>query len=119
MAKVMIADESPSVRYLISVLVEQAGHQVVMEAGHGLDILEWYDQIRPDLLIVDLHMPIVGGVPLIRAIVNDRPEAKLLVCTGMTEELPRLAQFDRNIPVVKKPFDNDSFVESLSSALRQ
>ncbi|KIL41933.1 hypothetical protein SD70_03375 [Gordoniibacillus kamchatkensis] len=58
MARILIADNNPSIRFLIAVLVTKSGHEVVEQANDGLEALNAYSKTNPDLLIVDYKMPI-------------------------------------------------------------
>ncbi|WP_339301790.1 hypothetical protein NSQ80_06125 [Paenibacillus sp. FSL K6-2441] len=50
MARILIADDSPSIRFLISALVTEASHEVVLQAKDGLEALNAYHETNPDLL---------------------------------------------------------------------
>jgi DNA-binding NarL/FixJ family response regulator len=56
--------------------------EVVGRAQNGREALEQVDQLRPDVVLMDLEMPVVDGVEATRAIVADYPETKVLVLTG-------------------------------------
>jgi len=69
MARVLTVDDSPSIRQMIKVTLEPAGHHVI-EAGDGAQGLEKAQSNRPDLVISDLNMPNMNGLELIRALRN-------------------------------------------------
>jgi two-component system chemotaxis response regulator CheY len=117
MAKIMIADDSTSIRQLISILVTQAGHEVVLQAKNGLEALKAYSETNPDLLIVDYQMPFMDGISLIQEISKNHPYLRVLMCTASIEELQSDSRMNRDVPVISKPFDNDDFIESVSAAL--
>jgi two-component system chemotaxis response regulator CheY len=117
MARIMIADVSPSVRFLMSTLVIQAGHEVVLQANNGCEALNAYFETNPDLLIVCFQMPIMDGISLIEEIMKEDPAAKVLMCTGSIEKLQCDSRMDKGVTVIAKPFDNNDFIESVSTAL--
>jgi two-component system, chemotaxis family, chemotaxis protein CheY len=117
MARIMIVDDSPSIRNLISILVTQAGHEVVLQAKNGQEALKAYSDTNPDLLIVDYQMPVMDGITLIQEISKDDLYLRVLMCTASIEELNCDSRMTRDVPVISKPFDNDDFIESVSAAL--
>ena len=62
---ILIVDDSESIREVVSFTLESAGHQV-MKAENGQDALKFLDGTRIDLMITDLHMPIMDGIELIK-----------------------------------------------------
>jgi two-component system chemotaxis response regulator CheY len=76
MATVLTVDDSPSIRQMIKVTLEPAGHSVI-EAGDGAQGLAKAQSGRPDLVITDLNMPTMNGLELIRAL------RKLPALTGL------------------------------------
>jgi len=117
MAKILIADDNPSIRFLISEIVSKAGHEVVLQAKDGLEAIKAHKEMRPDLLIVDYHMPKLNGISVIHAIVQNDPEAKIVLCTGSIEEL----ESDRmiiNLPILTKPFNNNDLIQTIEILLK-
>ena len=67
MATILTVDDSPSIRQMIKVVLEPAGHRVI-EAGDGAQGLAKVQAGKPDLVITDLNMPVMNGLELIRAL---------------------------------------------------
>jgi two-component system chemotaxis response regulator CheY len=67
MATILTVDDSPSIRQMIKVVLEPAGHTVI-EAGDGAQGLEKAKAARPALVITDLNMPVMNGLELIKAL---------------------------------------------------
>ncbi|WP_276358082.1 response regulator [Cohnella caldifontis] len=117
MARIMIADDNPSVRLLISALVTDAGHEVVLQAKNGQEALSAYFNAKPDLLIVDYRMPVMDGISLIEQITKVDPEVKVLLCTASTDALGNDSRLIKDIAVISKPFDNNEFLGLVAVAL--
>jgi DNA-binding NarL/FixJ family response regulator len=82
--RVLIVDDHAMVREgLRAVFAWHSDLQVIAEAGDGVQALTLYRSLRPDVAIVDLRMPGLGGIELIRAIVELDAQARLLVLTSM------------------------------------
>lgn len=67
MATILTVDDSPSIRQMIKVVLEPAGHNVI-EAGDGAQGLAKAQAGKLDLVITDLNMPVMNGLELIRAL---------------------------------------------------
>jgi two-component system chemotaxis response regulator CheY len=117
LARVLIADDSPSIRLLIAALVTKAGHEVVLQAKDGLEALKAYHETNPDLLIVDYKMPILDGITLVEMIIKEDPRARILMCTGSFEELKNTIRLKRGVIVLPKPFDIKEFFDSVAKTL--
>src|SRR5262245_59253442 len=83
--RVLTADDHPVVRLGIAALVTaEPDIMIVAEAGDGAEAIAFYDLHRPDVVIMDLRMPRLGGVAATRAILAAHPEAKILAFTSYT-----------------------------------
>ena len=65
--QILIVDDSESIREVVCFTLENAGHKV-FSAIHGQDALQYLDGRHIDLVITDLHMPVMDGLGLIREI---------------------------------------------------
>lgn len=93
--KLIIADDHPTFRIGLVALVEsQPDMTVVAEAGDGASALTLYRQKKPDVLLIDLRMPGLGGVETILALLSEFPKAKVIVVTtyDMDEDVYRAVQ---------------------------
>ena len=60
MATVLMADDNPEMRLLLTNVLQQQGH-LVIEAADGDDLLFWVKEEKPDVILLDLHMPKMDG----------------------------------------------------------
>lgn len=80
--RLLIADDHPVFRHGLAALIETEAHLVlVAEAATGREALEQYRQTRPDIVLMDLQMPDMGGLDAIAAIRAEFPEARIVVLT--------------------------------------
>jgi DNA-binding NarL/FixJ family response regulator len=90
--RILTADDHPLIRAgLISFLATEPGIEVVAEAGNGEDALEKYRELRPDIVLMDLSMPVMDGLTATRAILDEFPDARVIVLTtyGGDEDIHR------------------------------
>jgi DNA-binding NarL/FixJ family response regulator len=82
--RLLIVDDQPLVRRgLVLMLQLEADMQVVGEAVDGIEAIEQAKRLRPDVVVMDLHMPRRGGVGATREIMAALPQTKVLVLTTM------------------------------------
>jgi len=80
--RILVADDHHVVRQgLVALLKTVSGFQVVAEAADGKQALEYFDQHRPDVTLMDLRMPHLGGVEAVTQIRRKYPAARIIVLT--------------------------------------
>jgi len=84
--KVMLVDDRPLTRSGIASLLRAHGHEVVAEAGNGREALEKIGQVAPDLILMDILMPEMGGLEATRLIKAQLPEMKIVMLTVSDDE---------------------------------
>jgi DNA-binding NarL/FixJ family response regulator len=80
--RVLVVDDHPLLREGIAVLIDtQSDLQLIGEASNGREALEQFRNHRPDITLMDLQMPEVGGIDAISAIRGEFPDARIIVLT--------------------------------------
>lgn len=84
--RLLIADDHALFRDSLRSLLEAHGHEVVAEAGDGEEALRLAAARTPEIALMDLGMPGMGGLEATRRLVAERPETKVVVLTGSTDD---------------------------------
>jgi two-component system, NarL family, response regulator NreC len=84
--RIVIADDHQIVRQGLRALLEREGFQVLAEGTNGLDAVKLAAQHRPDVVIVDLTMPLMNGLEAGREILRERPDTRIVLLTMHAEE---------------------------------
>ena len=79
----LIADDSAFARKNIAQVVERLGWNVVAEASNGMEAVELYFKVRPDLVLLDITMPLMDGVATLRKIVEQDRDAKVIIVSSI------------------------------------
>lgn len=80
--RVLLADDHAMVRLGFRLLLEGAGAEVVGEAENGEQALRLYVETSPDLLIMDISMPGIGGLGVLERLIFSNPEARILMLSA-------------------------------------
>lgn len=84
--KILITDDALFMRVTLKNLLTANGYEVVGEAVNGQDAVEKYAACKPDLVLMDITMPIMDGIAATRAIKQSDPSAKVIMCTAMGQK---------------------------------
>lgn len=85
MAKILIVDDSIIMRRNLKVILTQAGHTVVSEASNGKEAFIEYERHQPDLVTMDITMPIMNGIDSVKKIIACYPEASIIVISALDQ----------------------------------
>jgi len=86
MATVMIVDDSRVQRKTMRILLEKFGYTVCAEAGNGKEAVELYREFEPDIVTMDITMPVMTGVEASKIIMEEYPSAQIIIITSLDQE---------------------------------
>ena len=81
---VVVVDDDEEVRFVLRVALESAGFEVVGDAGDAEAAMETIRTTNPDIVVLDLHMPEIGGLEILPLIYEDCPTTKVVVCSAIS-----------------------------------
>jgi two-component system chemotaxis response regulator CheY len=84
--KVLICDDAVFMRTMVADILRNAGYEVVGEAETGVQAVEQYKVLQPDLVTMDIVMPDMGGIDAVREIRRHDPGARILMCSAMGQQ---------------------------------
>lgn len=83
---VMIVDDHPIIRAMIKIAIQNENFELVAEADNGVDAIKFARGYGPDLIILDLSLPNLDGMDVLRRIIEIKPHVKILVFTTYAAE---------------------------------
>jgi two-component system nitrate/nitrite response regulator NarL len=118
--RILIVDDHTLFRSGIRLALQRhEGFEVVGEAGDGLEGIKRATQLRPDVVLLDLHMPGIGGLEALRLLMEDVPETKVVMLT-VSEDADDLLETLRSGArgYLLKNIDTEFLLESIQRAAR-
>ena len=118
MARVLVVDDAAFMRKMVSDVLLGGGHEVVGEAGDGVEAVERYQELRPEVTTLDITMPEKDGLTALREIVAIDPSAKVIMCSALGQEAKVLESIKNGAKdFVVKPFQPERVLEAIGKAL--
>lgn len=118
MSKILIADDASFMRLMIRQILSSRGYTEIVEAENGQIALEMYQTFRPELVFLDITMPVRDGLSTLSEILKVDPQAKVIMCTAVCHEnVVRDALQLGALDFVVKPFRTQQFLETVAKYL--
>jgi two-component system chemotaxis response regulator CheY len=105
--RVVLVDDEIHIRYLLRNIIKTEGYVVVGEANNGEDAIEMYRKQRPDLILMDINLPLKTGDQVLAEILHEFPDAKVVMLTMVADadtvkrcfEIGAIDYILKNVPV--------------------
>ncbi|MDD5448473.1 MAG: response regulator [Actinomycetota bacterium] len=116
---VLVVDDALFMRMMIKDILTKDGLVVVGEAENGLEAVEKYAELKPDLVTMDIVMPEMDGIEAVRKIIKANPDAKILMCSAMGQQPLVVEALEAGAKdFIVKPFQPAKVIEAARKALR-
>jgi len=117
MAEVLIADDSEFMRNLLREILEE-DHEIVGEVENGVEAVETFKEEEPDLVMMDIVMPIRDGIEATDEIKNEFPNSNVIMCTsvGQEEKMKEAVKAGAD-GYITKPFQKPSVMEAIADVV--
>ncbi len=95
-------------RTILKKLVNSKDYSILSEASNGIEAIEQYGFFRPDVVILDITMPIMNGIEALKSILNNDPKANVIMCSALSQKYLINEALDLGAKgfIVKPNFDN-------------
>ncbi len=113
--RILIVDDSPIIHNLLRKTLENNGYQVCGDAKNGREGVELFTSLNPDLVFMDITMPIMDGLEAAKKIKGMSPDSKIIMLSAMGDEEIMAQAKEIGIDIfLKKPFDDYKIVSAIS-----
>ncbi len=116
--KILLVDDASFMRMMLKNILVGAGYEVAGEAENGAKAIEQFKSLKPDLVIMDIIMPEMGGIDAVREIVKAQPGAKILMCSSMGQQSLVVEAIQAGAKdFIVKPFQPSNVLEAVKKVL--
>ncbi len=120
MAKILVCDDSVFMRMMLKKVLIDNGHEIVGEAGNGMEAVQLYRQFQPDLVTMDITMPKMDGIEAVRHIHEENPLARIVMVTALGQKAIITDALKAGASdFIVKPFDPEQVIETIKKVLSQ
>jgi two-component system chemotaxis response regulator CheY len=118
MARVLVVDDAAFMRKLVTDVVTDGGHEVVGQATTGIEAVERYQELRPDVTTLDITMPEKDGITALKEIIAVDPSAKVVMCSALGQDSKVLESIKLGAKdFIVKPFEPERVLSAIDKAL--
>lgn len=118
MARVLVVDDAAFMRKMVSDALMGGGHEIVGEAANGAEAVQRFQELRPDIMTLDITMPEKDGLAALKEIIAVDPGAKVVMCSALGQESKVLESIKLGAKdFVVKPFQVDRVLSAVEKAL--
>ena len=114
---VLVIDDDSDTRDVFAAMLEMHDFDVIGKGQDGKEAAELYEELRPDVVLLDIMMPNYDGFYAMEKIKNMDPDAKIVVVTGdLTEKTAKRLQELGAIEMLYKPYEIDDVAKVVNAA---
>src|SRR5690606_34951981 len=116
--RILVVDDAAFMRMMIKDILVKNGFDVVGEAVDGVQAVEKYNELKPDLVTMDITMPEKDGIAALKEIKAIDPNAKIIMCSAMGQQAMVIDAIQGGAKdFIVKPFQADRVIEAIKKAL--
>jgi two-component system chemotaxis response regulator CheY len=86
MARILIVDDSAIMRRNLANILSNGGHEIIGEASNGMQALGEYENYHPDLITMDITMPLTDGIEALVKILAKHSDAKVIMISAVNQK---------------------------------
>jgi two-component system, chemotaxis family, chemotaxis protein CheY len=118
MPKILLVDDAAFMRMMVKDTLTKNGYDDLYEAADGVQAVELYAEIKPDLVIMDITMPNMDGLEALKTIKAQDPNAVIVMCSAMGQESMVIEAIKSGAKdFIVKPFKPDRILKTVSSII--
>ncbi len=119
--KILLIDDSRAAQHIFQRYIETSEEfELVGIASSGAEGIKLFQELKPDLVCLDILMPDMDGVQVLRALKNLDNNVKVIVITSLGSQADKVMEFLKMgaLSVLSKPFDSTTLIEQLRRAIK-
>ncbi|MGM8214479.1 response regulator [Bacillaceae bacterium W0354] len=117
-SRILIVDDAAFMRMMIKDILEKNDFEVAGEAQDGVEAVDKYRELKPDLVTLDITMPEKDGISALKEIMAEDPSAKVIMCSAMGQQAMVIDAIQAGAKdFIVKPFQADRVLEAIKKVL--
>ena len=118
MANILICDDAAFMRMMIRDILTKNGYNVVGEAENGAMAVDMYEELHPDLTMLDITMPEMDGIQALKKIKEADAGALVIMCSAMGQQAMVIESIQSGAKdFIVKPFQADRVLEAVKKVV--
>lgn len=116
MPTVLVVDDAVFMRTTIKRMLENHEFEVIGEAANGSEAVEMYRTLLPDVVTMDITMPVMTGIEAVKAITSEFPDAKVVMVTALGQQKLIVEAIENGAKdFITKPFNPEQIISVLQN----
>ncbi len=116
--RVLIVDDAVFMRNTIKEIFSSHDYEIAGEAANGVEAVEKYRDLKPDILTMDIVMPFKNGIQATRDILAEDPDATIIICSALGQESLVTEAIEAGAAdFIVKPFRSENVIQVVEKAL--
>ncbi|HBD95407.1 MAG: two-component system response regulator [Spirochaetes bacterium GWF1_31_7] len=117
-ARVLIVDDLAFIKLIIRDTLEKTGFEVAGEASNGIEAIEQYKRLKPDIVLMDITMPRMDGIQALQEIIKFDSSARIIMCSALGQQKLIIQSIQLGAKdFIVKPFKPERIVGAIKKAL--
>lgn len=117
--RILLADDLSFMRMVQKEILEEKGYEVVGEASDGIEAIEKYKTLKPDIVILDITMPNMNGLEAMYKIFSIDRSAKIIMCSALGQQQLIVEAIKAGVKdFIVKPFKPERMLSAIEKALK-
>ncbi|MBC7544338.1 MAG: response regulator [Candidatus Sericytochromatia bacterium] len=118
MARVLVVDDAAFMRMMIKDILQKNGYEIAGEAANGAEAASLYQELKPDVVTMDITMPEMDGITAVKEIKKVDPRARIIMCSAMGQQAMVLDAIQAGASdFVVKPFQEDRVLDAIKKVM--
>ncbi|NBJ68291.1 MULTISPECIES: response regulator [Clostridia] len=118
MAKILVVDDAKFLRTALATILRKKNHEIVGEAENGKEAVRLYQELEPDIVTMDITMPVMNGIDATKKIIDIDPHASVIMCSAMGQQKVVVEAIELGAKdFIVKPFDENRIYDAIDRVL--
>lgn len=118
-SRIVLADDLSFMRMVQKEILEEKGYEIVGEAADGIEAVERYMTLKPDVIILDITMPNMNGLDAMHKIFDYDKSARIIICSALGQQQLIVEAIKAGVKdFIVKPFKPERIISAIEKALK-